>query len=74
MATTKKRINISVSEHVQEALSLAAKRDRVPMATKATHLLQIALELDEDKIWDEIANTRDSNKAKFVSHKEAWGL
>ncbi|MDO8474476.1 MAG: hypothetical protein Q7S62_02975 [bacterium] len=72
MATTKKRINISIPKTVEQALSLVAARDQVPQATKAVHLLQLALELEEDMIWDQVANTRDTKKARFVSHKQAW--
>ena len=72
MATTKKRINITLSNAVERALSLAAKRDKVPQATKAVDLLQFALELEEDKIWDQVANKRDTQEAKFVSHAKAW--
>jgi hypothetical protein len=48
MATLKKRINISVSDAVEQAVSLLAKRDDVPQATKVTELLELALELEED--------------------------
>ena len=73
MPTTKKRINISVSGPLEKALEKLARRDQVPEATKAAELLQVAIELDEDQIWDTIASFRDTKKAKFVSHKKAWG-
>lgn len=72
MPTLKKRINISVSESIEQALSLVAKRDQVPQATKAVHLLELALELEEDRIWNQIAEKRDTNDARFVSHKRAF--
>lgn len=72
MATTKKRINISIPKTVDRVLSLAAERDQIPQATKAAHLLQLALELEEDQLWDKIATKRDMKNANFVSHKEAW--
>ena len=71
MPTIKKRINITVPETVELALEQAAKRDHVPQATKAAHLLQIALELEEDQIWDEITQKRDTKNALFVPHKKA---
>ena len=55
MSTTKARINISVPDEVKEALTQLAKRDQVPAATKAEHLLEIGLELEEDQVRDEIA-------------------
>ncbi|MBI2409469.1 hypothetical protein HYV30_00285 [Candidatus Kaiserbacteria bacterium] len=72
MATSKKRINISVSRELDHALGKLAKRDQVPQATKAEHLLRIALEIEEDEVLDAIAAKRDTSRARFVSHAAAW--
>lgn len=72
MATTKTRINVSLSSDVEKALIAVAKRDQVPHATKAGELLRLALEIEEDLALDRIATERDSRQTKFVSHKAAW--
>ena len=72
MSTTKTRINISVSYDVREALAKLARRDQVPRATKAVRLLETALELEEDQVWDTIARQRDSKNARYLSHEKAW--
>ena len=72
MATTKKRINISVSKEIDTALEKLAKRDQVPQATKAEHLLRLALEIEEDQVLDDVALTRDVRNAVFISHSKAW--
>lgn len=72
MPTTKARINISVSEDVRSALIRFARRDHVPQATKAARLLETALELEEDHVWDTIATRRNTSKARYVSHANAW--
>ncbi|OHA62631.1 MAG: hypothetical protein A2748_01865 [Candidatus Wildermuthbacteria bacterium RIFCSPHIGHO2_01_FULL_45_20] len=72
MATAKKRILISVSKPVEQALALLAERDQLPQATKAAQLLEIALELEEDRVWDMVALNRDTKRTRFVSHKNAW--
>ena len=72
MPTTKKRINISISKELDNALIKLAKRDQMPQATKAEHLLRFALEMEEDNILNTIAEGRDSSSTKFVSHKVAW--
>ena len=72
MSTTKTRINISLSDSVRDALTKLARRDRVPQATRAARLLETALELEEDQIWDMIAKNRDVKKARYVSHDKAW--
>jgi hypothetical protein len=72
MPTSKKRINISLPEDVENMLEMLSDRDDVPQATKALHLIQLAIEIDEDEIWNEMAEKRDTNKADFLSHKEVW--
>lgn len=72
MPTTKTRINISVSDRVRDALHRLARRDRVPQATKAARLLETALELEEDIVWDERAKRRDIRNVRYLSHNKAW--
>ena len=57
---------------MENILSKLAKRDDVPQATKAAELIRIAIELEEDQVFDTIASERDIEKVKFVSHKKAW--
>ena len=74
MATTKQRINISVSKSTHEALKYLAKRDEEPVATKAAYLLEEALELEEDRVLSKIADERLKNyKGPWLSHEEVWG-
>lgn len=72
MSTTKQRINITTNLDVEQALRQAAKRDGVPMATKASELLTIGLELEEDMALTTIATERSANSSEFVSHEQAW--
>ena len=72
MATSKKRINISLPPEVEIAITLLAKRDKVPQSTKAVQLIQEALELEEDKVLEQIVIERDTPDAKFISHEEMW--
>lgn len=72
MATTKTRINVSISSDVERALIALAKRDQVPHATKAAELLRQALEIEEDQVFDRVAAGRDSVSSKFLSHKAVW--
>ncbi len=72
MPTDKKRINVTLSKPVDTVLTKVARRDGVPTATKAAELLSLALEIEEDVVWDKLATSRDKRKSKFVSHEEAW--
>jgi hypothetical protein len=57
---------------MEKAVKEAAARDRISRAGKVTELLRIALEIEEDSVWDELAKKRDVRDAKFVPHKKAW--
>lgn len=72
MATIKTRINISLPDDIKRALIKLARRDRIPTATKAEHLLETALELEEDLAWDAIASRRDAKNARYIPHRRAW--
>lgn len=72
MATAKKRRMVSLADDVDSVLEHLAARDGVPPATKAAELIQIAIEIDEDDVWEAIVNRRDTKDAKFISHDEAW--
>ena len=75
MATSKTRINISVSKRVRDDLKALAKRDQEPVATKAARLLEGALELEEDIFLSRIADERLKNhKGRWIPHDEAWRM
>lgn len=72
MSITKKRVNISISKELDDVLMKLSKRDQVPQATKAAELIRLAVEMEEDYMWDKASLKRDTKSAKFVSHKKAW--
>jgi len=72
MSTDKRRINVTLNHTVDRVLEKVARRDGVPLATKAAELLQFALEVEEDQVWDALASARDRKGARFVSHQDAW--
>ncbi len=72
MATTKSRINITLSDDAKRAIAKIAKRDNVPDATLAARLIETALELEEDITWDALAAERDVKNVSFVAHSKTW--
>ena len=72
MPTIKPRINISVSKDTNQFLKMLAKRDRVPTATRARQLLEMALEIEEDFVLGKLATERDIKGAKLIPHQQAW--
>lgn len=72
MPTLKSRINVSLSDDIKLALKRLAARDHIPEATKAARLIEVALEIEEDQLWNARAEKRDIRGARFVPHKRAW--
>ncbi|MBI4599616.1 hypothetical protein HY732_01710 [Candidatus Uhrbacteria bacterium] len=72
MATEKKRINVSLSKPTYKALSYLARRDDVPFATKASFLIEEALELEEDIAFEHLASQRKKGKIADLTHEEVW--
>jgi len=74
MATTKNRLNSSLTPGLKAALTLSAKRATVPRATKAAELLRVALDIEEGVILDTLAKSWViEKKIKFIDHDTAWG-
>ena len=70
MATTKQRINISVSSATHEAFKRLAKRDQVPIATKVGNLLEQILELEEDRVLSAIADERLKGRVRWIKDSD----
>jgi len=73
MPTIKKRINISIADDLDKALTAIAKRDRVPQARKAVELLRLGIEVEENLLLERLASERLATAQKFISHKAVWG-
>jgi len=74
MATTKKRVNISLSKELERQVTALAEHDAVPTATKITELLQQSVELEEDRLLSEFVDERRRNSnGTSLSHEEVWG-
>lgn len=72
MPTAKTRLNITLSSEMEAVIGKLAERDRTSRAGKAIELIRAALEIEEDRVWDELAKKRDLKQAKFIPHKRAW--
>jgi hypothetical protein len=72
MPTIKKRLNITLGSELEDAITKVAKRDNVPIATKAAELLEMALLIEEDMAWDILAKDREKENSKFIKHDKAW--
>lgn len=73
MATTKKRINVTLSEYAEKTIAAIAKERKVPQATVAAQLIEGAIELQEDWALAKLADERASHKnTKYISHDKVW--
>ncbi len=72
MTTTKKRINITPPENITMTIEHLANRDDMSVSSKATELIKNALEIEEDEVFNMIAESRDNKNAKFIDHDNAW--
>lgn len=73
MATSKRRLSITLSSEDDVLITRIAKRGRVPQATKVSELLHLSLALEEDKALSFLADLRISEKGKRLSHSQVWG-
>jgi predicted DNA-binding protein len=70
------RINLSLSNEIHNIVRSLAFEDNVTPTTKALELLKVGIEIQEDKLYADIAEKRikeldDGNKTTF-SHDEFW--
>lgn len=72
MPTLKKRINLSLDDNLYKAIDALSNRDNVPKAAKIVEFIKLAIEIEEDDIWNVIAEERDTPDAEFISHEDAW--
>lgn len=72
MPTSKKRLNITLSDETRIYLKQLALKDNVPEATKAAELLHKALEIEEDAYFTNIADARTKKAGKFIAHESFW--
>lgn len=74
MATSKKRLNITLSLDSEMLVAALAARDKVPAATKVRQLLEESLALVEDEVLSDMAEDRlASTHKKKLSHEAVWG-
>ena len=70
MATTKRRINISLPGEMDRTLGRLAKRDNMPEATKAIELIHFPLEIEEDCYFENMVERRMKSKVKWLPDSE----
>ncbi len=74
MTTTNPRINIVLEHDLFNEVKRLAKASGISLSLKVRDLVAMALNLNEDKIWQQKAEERrktfDSNKS--LTHNQVW--
>lgn len=74
MPTSKKRIQIPVSNQVLRELEKLAKKRGLSLSSLSHDLLEEALELQEDVYFSKVADNalKDSKTEDLISHEDTW--
>jgi len=74
MPTKNPRLNVVLEPPLYNALNGLAKKEGVSLSLKARDLIKEALEMEEDRYWEEIAQKREKTflPKKALSHKDIW--
>ena len=74
MATSRQRVQVSLSKSAQQLIPALARQHKVPVATFTSALIDTALELEEDRVLSKIGDKRFSTAPKkWLSHEDVWG-
>lgn len=67
------RIRLSVDKDTNDILSILAKKEGKPVASKVLDMVEFALECEEDRILGLMADKiLQENNEPFLSHEEFW--
>ena len=72
MPSIKKRINLTVDYKTYSALKSLSGKKQQKISTLSLHLIQEALNLQEDMYFSKIADKRLSQKQKRIPHDKVW--
>lgn len=72
MATKNPRINITISNENLEQIKILVKKRKLSASKVIKSLIDDALELQEDLYFSKLADIRERETKKWVSHEDAW--
>jgi hypothetical protein len=75
MPTKNPRVNVVLERPVYDALGRMARREGSSLSTTARDLIRAALEMNEDRALDAIAQDRERtfDRAHALTHDAVWG-
>jgi hypothetical protein len=72
MPTENPRVNITFDKDNLAVLASFAKNREMSLSAAAKDLILKALELEEDEYYSKLAEIREKNTKKWLSHDNAW--
>jgi hypothetical protein len=72
MTTINPRINITIPKDIADVLNKKAISKEVPLSEIVLDLIMDAIERDEDIYYSKIAEKREKENKKWISHDKAW--
>ncbi len=72
MATTKKRIPVTIPPDIEPLLNEFAHNHGLSLSHTIALLTRYGLELAEDEYFGKLADELDEKTTKFISHKKFW--
>jgi predicted DNA-binding protein len=72
MATTKQRVNITLTDEIFAALKQLSLKSKKTISGLGQELIEKALETNEDIHFSVKADERLKKKEKIISHDKAW--
>lgn len=72
MTTKQPRLNVTLSEEAHDILSMLAERDDKSVSAIAREMIQKGLELEEDLWLSELAEEREKQTTRWLTHDEFW--
>jgi predicted DNA-binding protein len=72
MATKNPRINVTIAPEIANVLAAMAKEKGKTISMTANGLIEQAIANHEDGYWSKLAEKREEQTKRWVSHKDAW--
>ncbi len=72
MPTKKPRLNLTLDKDNLAILTSIAKKKKESLASTAKSLIIEAIDLQEDIYFSKLAEKREKQTKKWISHKDVW--
>lgn len=72
MATKNPRVNVTLDETLHGMLAMFARSGKKSISVAAKEMIELGLELQEDKYFSALSEARMAKNRKLYSHEDVW--